>query len=478
MSKAKKVIDEARETKNPELDLADKGLVSFDEMPGLLNMYNLTRITLAHNKISEVPPAIANLSNLEILNLFNNNIEELPTSLSSMTKLRILNLGMNKLSALPRGFGAFPVLEVLDLTYNNLSENSLPGNFFMLETLRALYLGDNDFQTLPAGIGQLKNLQILVLRDNDLIELPKEIGDLVRLRELHIQGNRLSVLPPEIGNLDLSSNKSVLKMENNPWVAPIADQLQVGVSHVIEYIRSETYRLTEKNASQWSKDLLTSLLKGLEIEESGQGKCTIHEIDKIDGEAVANNRKAKLIFFYEWTIDLKWKGSVEGSTKVIEGSIHIPNLSEENSPEEIDIDVSVSSSSDNGDKLKQMLRTTGAKVIRQQLAKYIKSLREDFTQGMILPSKTQEEQRKNNINNGTDKSRLAENTSSANRDMQRLNLGSRIETKTLTASEIFKCPAVELYNALTLPELVQAFTNGPVNLEVTKGGSLVSSAVM
>ena len=44
------------------------------------------------------------------------------------------------------------------------------------------------------------------------------------------------------GNLDLVSNKSVLKMENNPWVTPIADQLQVGVSHVMEYIRTETYR--------------------------------------------------------------------------------------------------------------------------------------------------------------------------------------------------------------------------------------------
>ena len=56
-------------------------------------MYNLTRITLAHNKISLVPPALANLNNLEILNLFNNEISELPTSLSSMPKLRILNIG-------------------------------------------------------------------------------------------------------------------------------------------------------------------------------------------------------------------------------------------------------------------------------------------------------------------------------------------------------------------------------------------------
>jgi len=159
----------------------------------LVTMYNLTRITLTHNKISAVPPALANLNNLEILNLFNNQITELPTSLSSMPKLRILNLGwkfstrslptlhltyllfvfyhrMNKLNALPRGFGAFPVLEVLDLTYNNLNESSLPGNFFMIESLRALYLGDNDFERIPAEIGNLKNLQIVIISKQNMLD--------------------------------------------------------------------------------------------------------------------------------------------------------------------------------------------------------------------------------------------------------------------------------------------------------------------
>ena len=31
-------------------------------------------------------------------------------------------------------------------------------------------------------------------------------------------------------------------MENNPWVHSIAEQLQLGTSHVIEYIRSEAYK--------------------------------------------------------------------------------------------------------------------------------------------------------------------------------------------------------------------------------------------
>ena len=35
MSKVRKVLDEAKESKNPELDLVDKSITSFDEIPGL-----------------------------------------------------------------------------------------------------------------------------------------------------------------------------------------------------------------------------------------------------------------------------------------------------------------------------------------------------------------------------------------------------------------------------------------------------------
>lgn len=41
MSKAKKVIEEAKEINNPEIDLVDKGISSLDEIPGLCK-YSLT----------------------------------------------------------------------------------------------------------------------------------------------------------------------------------------------------------------------------------------------------------------------------------------------------------------------------------------------------------------------------------------------------------------------------------------------------
>jgi len=35
MTKGKRVLDEAREIKNPELDLVEKGILAIEELPGL-----------------------------------------------------------------------------------------------------------------------------------------------------------------------------------------------------------------------------------------------------------------------------------------------------------------------------------------------------------------------------------------------------------------------------------------------------------
>lgn len=93
---------------------------------------------------------------------------------------------------------------------------------------------------------------------------------------------------------------------------------------------------TEKNACGWSQDKLKELLVGLRI-ESDVADCQLSEMEKIEGEAVANNRKGKLIFFYEWDITLSWKGRLKGGIQAAEGKIHIPNLSEENDISEVEV---------------------------------------------------------------------------------------------------------------------------------------------
>lgn len=46
---------------------------------------------------------------------------------------------------------------------------------------------------------------------------------------------------------------------------------------------------------------------GLSV-ESEEGSCEVTEVSKLEGEASINNRKGKLIFFYEWNLKATWVG--------------------------------------------------------------------------------------------------------------------------------------------------------------------------
>jgi len=225
---------------------------------------------------------------------------------------------------------------------------------------------------------------------------------------------------------------------------------------------------TEKNASQWSKDRFQELLHGFQIEDK-IGKAVITELEKVEGEASANNRKGKLIFFYEWVLTLKWKGALSGCEDGIEGTVSIPNLSDENTADEVVVNVTVSTSSPAADSLKEMIRTRGAVLIREQLAKYIKSLQEDFTQGMLLPKKETVQSASVAVKSPTEPG-VKLSVSSSSVDLKKLSIGTKIDTKTFACVQTFKCPPAELYNVFTLPELLRAFTNSAVTADPKVGG--------
>lgn len=64
---------------------------------------------------------------------------------------------------------------------------------------------------------------------------------------------------------------------------------------------------TERDATNWSSDKLKSLILGLSVENE-EGSCEVTEVSKLEGEASINNRKGKLIFFYEWNLRATWTG--------------------------------------------------------------------------------------------------------------------------------------------------------------------------
>ncbi|XP_005104369.1 activator of 90 kDa heat shock protein ATPase homolog 1 [Aplysia californica] len=224
----------------------------------------------------------------------------------------------------------------------------------------------------------------------------------------------------------------------------------------------------EKNATNWSKEKLKELLKGLKVEHE-KGTCEIKEINSIEGEASANNRKAKLIFFYEFEIKGEWSGILNDDVKSYKGKFVIPNLSEENEPNEIDVNVTADKSCDEAHKLKDIFRVEGANLIRERLAKYIEDLRLEYSQNIILPTKGSEQST----------SQAKAPSSGENKSKQEMNkfvttekpvgVGVRITTKTLTMTESFHCQPSDLYRALTLRPMVEAYMGSDIVFEPAKG---------
>lgn len=224
---------------------------------------------------------------------------------------------------------------------------------------------------------------------------------------------------------------------------------------------------TEKNACAWSQEKLKDLFTNMKMEGDGIS-CTVTEVEKCEGEAMVNNRKGKLIFFYEWNIVLKWVSNNK-SDKKIEGKINIPNMSEENDISEVDIEFTLKDSTDEGEVIKHFLHTKGKEFIREKLKIYVSSLKDEFSVGMILPKKDSVKENISNITSGFN-AKMQMNSVVSSNSTSKKEVGCKISTTTIKQQQRFQCRAEEFYNVFTTIEMVQAFTKGPVKLDLRKAG--------
>lgn len=233
---------------------------------------------------------------------------------------------------------------------------------------------------------------------------------------------------------------------------------------------------TEKNATAWSKDRIKSLFKDFVIYEDGV-ECRVSEVEKLEGEASANNRKGKLIFFYEWNVVLKWSGKPAGVTleKPVEGKITIPNLSEENEMSDLEITITIDESNNHSEKLKSFMYNVGRNKIREQLGAYISDLTVEFSKGMILPKKDQVKPapvKSDGVSNITKNftKKIDMEKSGDKTSQQPANVGYKLDVVTINIEEKFQCQASQLYDALTSAHLVTMFTRAFAKVDAVRGG--------
>uniref|UniRef100_A0A8C1IXY7 Activator of 90 kDa heat shock protein ATPase homolog 1 n=1 Tax=Cyprinus carpio TaxID=7962 RepID=A0A8C1IXY7_CYPCA len=221
---------------------------------------------------------------------------------------------------------------------------------------------------------------------------------------------------------------------------------------------------TERDVTSWSQDTINSLLLGLRV-EGEEGSCEITDISNIDGEASINNRKGKLIYFYEWVVKASWTGTNKIGIKY-KGTVEILNLSDENDMDDLDICVRLCKDQPNT-PLTDLMRKEGVKKIRMALGNYVKHLKTEFSQGMILPTENaingqnQETQAKVKL----DKTQMGSSTTKSTP-----NTGVKISTVSLTIKDTFLTSPEELYRVFLNQEMVQAFTHLAAFVDGCSGG--------
>ncbi|NWS42991.1 AHSA1 ATPase, partial [Probosciger aterrimus] len=226
---------------------------------------------------------------------------------------------------------------------------------------------------------------------------------------------------------------------------------------------------TERDASNWSTKKKKTLLLPVRV-ESEEKKNEVTEVSKLDGEASINNRKGKLIFFYEWAIKLAWTGTKKNGVKY-KGYVEIPNLSDENDIDEVEILKKIAK--DEPDTtLKTLMKQEGAKKIRDAMKTYISTLKTEFTQGMILPTVNGEKKKTTPqvAPKAEDRKKKKTMQTSSTATSQSKSIGVKIPTCKISLKDTFLTSPEELYRVFITQEMVQAFTHAQATLEADKGG--------
>mmetsp|Transcript_43202 Transcript_43202/g.71843 ORF Transcript_43202/g.71843 Transcript_43202/m.71843 type:complete len:337 (-) Transcript_43202:292-1302(-) len=142
---------------------------------------------------------------------------------------------------------------------------------------------------------------------------------------------------------------------------------------------------SETNLTVWSRERLGSLLKGCVIRENTSGRCKISELDKMKGDVTVQARKQKRFPLYELELTITWEGQLwddDGNTLVeAKGKIKVPDLSEETYDDDMEMTVTCDEESEKKRPLKEMVRTEGAKKVREVCQAFVKELKEQVYKG-------------------------------------------------------------------------------------------------
>lgn len=161
-----------------------------------------TRLTITCRK--DYPITSNFPSSLENLSVIGCNLKRFDSRMLQLRNLTVLSLNDNCIKNLPVEIGRLHRLAELHLADNQIDEVPVEFcNSCLKNTLHTLDMSRNKLKMLRPWFCKLRGLSVLKLDGNELFCLPSQLGTLSKLNTLTATGNKLKILPVSFRQLRL-----------------------------------------------------------------------------------------------------------------------------------------------------------------------------------------------------------------------------------------------------------------------------------
>jgi len=224
---------------------------------------------------------------------------------------------------------------------------------------------------------------------------------------------------------------------------------------------------SETNCLRIAEDGLREKLVGLELVSTADLTCSVTELKSCEGDCYTYNRKGNAYLFFELHMKLGWKGQIKGDESTVEGTIELPNVSDDMANEPLEISVSTSATKPQSEKMRAAVREHGRDLIQGVLMSFVDDLKQRISskQG---PAPTKASQSSVNAQ--------AAPAPSAQSAPATAPAATPKKAESITHDSIemklsFDCPPGAVYEALTNPHRVMGYTGAPAVIDPREGGA-------
>jgi len=228
---------------------------------------------------------------------------------------------------------------------------------------------------------------------------------------------------------------------------------------------------SEKNLTNEMKARLSEKLKGFTVKNNNVS-IVFTDIEKVDGEMTAMNRKGKTKFVYDFTIKVKWKGEITFEEAIDErveasGTLELTDVMCDDDDYQQKVTV------ENDDKTKQPIKDTIKKYTNKKLEQLLNELVEEARASVNAQEEAGEvkiitEDAPVQIIQGTAVSLSSTNST---KSLEKPTGDSKVKTSIIKQTIKFEVPPQPLYEFLTDERKISAFTQAPCKFSTISGGN-------